>query len=408
MFSNSIIYNTLVIVLIPILTLFYCTPILGKPANIVGISVLIAFMLLFRNRTLVYRKNQVFVTGFLFFVILTVVYRLIGLSDKAWGNSMHQYSFFISYIAAMVAMAGLNVKKQKMILWIIVAIMAFNIADNIHLSIEYPMLNENRDSMDEDFLATINAGGSRFYTFAMFYFNVCFFVFLNAVNKKTKYIMFGVSALSAVYVLGYCYKGSNVVYMLLSIVLQLIAKYSRYSDTFIIKIVIFSVVALLLVYFYQDEIVNAIIRISPSERLTTRLVTIVNSEHDLANENTITGRENLILLSLTTWLDNPVNFLFGIGDVRAAHEVRLTGIGQHSDFLDSLARFGILGGTIIFITIKQGFRYIFKLFGVHLKIQLQIIVFMFVLCGFTKGVFNPYVGCVLFLLLPLCSRFVKQ
>ena len=380
------------------------TPILGKSLYFAALlAVAIVFMALNSSS---FRFHRAIYWSVFLYIALIFVYKLIGYSSAEWGNYMHQLSFFIPMLLMFLIPDLLSNRQKTLLWWLVLAIMVFNIADNIYLSILYPSLNSvSRFYQDEEFLASINAGGSPFYTFSLLFFNVCFFVFLNS-KKKIKYAALVAAVISAIYILGFCLKASVVVYFLLSLFLQYFAY--RTSNTFLFFVVIgfTAILGIAVITVFQDSIVDFIISVSPDERLTARLVTLIDAENVEADISTATNRTSLYLLSVETWLSDISNFLFGIGDHRAAFGAKATGIGQHSDLLDSLARYGLLGLMLLVTIFKNFIKYLLTLFGKQYKLQLVTIFVILIMCGLTKGIFLPGIGCVMFLLLPLSKDII--
>lgn len=384
-----------------------CTPILSNPLYFVTLLAFAFLMLLVHHRLL--GKQQMLVMWVVAYVVIMILYKLIGYSSAEWGNYMNQLLFFTPLLLMLLIPDMLSIGQKKKLWWLLVFVMAFNIADNIRLCILYPQLNSvSRLFQDEVFLASINAGGTPFYTFSLFFFNVCFFVFLNCKEKATKYLAMVAAFISAIYILGFCLKGSIVVYFLLSLVLQIFAYKTQNTTLFFIVLALSAIFAFVVLNLFKDAIADFIISVSPSERLTTRLVTLVDVENEEADIGTITGRTNLYLLSIKTWLSNFINFFIGIGDHRAQLGVKATGIGQHSDLLDSLARYGLLGLIVLFSIFRNYFRYLFSLYNKKFKMQLVAISFLIIIIGFTRGLFLTGAGCVMFVLLPLSTVFVNE
>lgn len=383
------------------------TPILGKSlyfAALLAVSIVSIFL----NSSSYKFQRPIFWSVFLYLALI-FVYKLIGYSSAEWGNYMHQLSFFIP-ILLMLLIPDLLSNRQKILLWwLMLVVMLFNIADNIYLSILYPSLNSvSRFYQDEEFLASINAGSSPFYTFSLLFFNVCFFVFLNCKEKKIKLVTLAAAVVSAIYILGFCLKASVVVYFLLSLVLQYFAYRTNNTILFFFVIVLSVLLGVAVITVFQDSIADFIISVSPDERLTERLVTLIDVENAEADISIATNRTNLYLLSVNTWLSDISSFLFGIGDHRAAFGAKATGIGQHSDLLDSLARYGLLGLIMLVAVFKHMFKYLLSLYGKTYKLQLVTIFAILIMCGLTKNIFLPGIGCVMFLLLPLSKDIIMR
>jgi hypothetical protein len=342
----------------------------------------------------------------------------LGISDVGGGALTKHLFFFIPILFMPLIKDKLTLNQCEWVFWLIVLVVLVNIADNIRLCILHPslMVMVNRDMNVTEMMGTmINIGGSPFYNGIFFFFTVCFFCFLNNKQKKIKYILLGCILLSVVFVVGFCLKASVILYTCLSAFLLFYAKISRTTHIWIFFCKIFVPVFLLLLFvsIFSDLIIEWIRNSFASDRLVQRLIYIIDSENsDSQASGTVNARERLWLLSIQTWLDNPINFVFGIGDHRAnwaAGQTAVeTGVGQHSDLFDSLARYGLIGIFLLTVILKESFKYLMSLFKRKYHLQLIVVILLFLLFGFTKGVFKPDIACCLFILLPLSSRILKN
>ncbi len=226
--NNQVVF----VLLLLLITTFSCTPLLSNPRFYIftGIAASVLFLINLKQITSTEGKSLV-TTVFLYFLLI-YVYKLIGYSSAAWGNYKNQTLFFITLLLMLLIPKKLS-KKQKILTWFLIAgIMAFNIYDNIRLSILYPQINTRRVFLDEEFLASINAGGTTFYTFSLFFFIACFFVFLNSKIKKIKYISLAFSILAALYICWFCFKASVVIYFFLSVIMLVYAKHTKNRTIF--------------------------------------------------------------------------------------------------------------------------------------------------------------------------------
>ena len=396
------------ILLLLIISTISCTPLLSKSRYYVFVGIAASVIILINIKQITSTEGKPLAMTVFLYLLLIYAYKLIGYSSAAWGNYMNQTVFFITLLLMLLIPKKLS-KKQKIWTWLLIAvIMAFNISDNIRLSILYPNINTSRIYLDEDFLSSINAGGSSFYTFSLFFFISCFFVFLNSKTKLIKYISLAFAVLTAMYISWFCFKASVVLYFFLSVIMLVYAKHTRNRTLFFIILLFTVFSSYIFLAFFSDEIIDFIISNSPNERLTARFVTLIDADAQEANTFTVTGRTNLYMLSVNTWFDNLGNFLFGIGDHRAQFHAVTTGIGQHSDFLDTLARYGLLGFLFLVFFLKNILKYFRSFFAPEHWLQVTCVFIIFIFCGITKGVFYPPIGCALFLLFPLCSTIVKE
>ena len=156
-------------ILLLLMVVIFSTPILGDSRNIIIICSLTVAFIIANYRYVFVRRNAVLVNSVILYIIVMLGYKFAGISSAGWGNYMNQLSFFICMLL-MLLFAKKGMLQLKMIpLLIFFIVIALDIADNIRLSILYPQLNTGRIYMDEDFLASINFGGAKFYTFALFF-----------------------------------------------------------------------------------------------------------------------------------------------------------------------------------------------------------------------------------------------
>jgi hypothetical protein len=309
----------------------------------------------------------------------------------------------------------LNGKQKRWVFKMIIIVVMINIVDNIRLCILHPELNTivNRGMLASKALdGRINIGGSKFYNAIYFFFTVCFFCFLNSRQKVIRHLLMASVVLSLVFISVFCLKAAVILFSCLSVILLYFAKKSRSAKKFFVRIAMPAFFALLVVLLFEDVLIELILNTFTSDRLAQRLILLIDSDSEYASAgaSTVNARADLWMMSINTWLDNPVNFIFGIGDHRAnwgaGETAAETGIGQHSDFLDSLARYGLIGALLLIAILKLSFTYIKSLFDIKYHLQLLIIFLLFILFGLSKGVFTLEIGCALFIILPLFASFV--
>lgn len=397
---------------IAFITAIVCsTPLLERAVLLTFVSLLIIiFLMAYAGKKAPYINTKHIFICFLF-IALMFMYNFLGVSD----TSLVSYTVPISFLLIMLMTPYVPIlrkkKSWKWLFYAMVIVMLLNVISNIYLCIRYPEINlaTTREDMSEEMLANLNVGSTRFYSFTLFFFDVCFFVFLNCKEKMMKYFMLISSIITAIYICVFCLKATVVVYFLLSIGFLFFARRKRQqTKSFFAVVGIIGLLVMLLVMNYTDDIISFIVSVSPSERLTVRLVTLLDADNAAASSVTLTNRTDLYMLSVHTWLSSPNAFLFGIGDHATTYDLAATGIGHHSDFLDSLAKYGLVGLLLLYYILARSFKNIVRQFDNRYKIQLYIIFFIFILCGFTKAIFLPGVGCVMYLLLPLTSIVLEN
>lgn len=390
----------------------YSTPLLSSKAIIMLLPVgLYMIYILSHWGTIDKKKNHTLVAVLIVFLLIVFAYRLIGVSDAGWSRYTLKLGFFLPIFIMLTIPFSLSEKSIKRIWWLTILVSTANILYNIYLGILYPSINtqEVQALMDNDVLDSLNLGRSPFFTYSLFFFSACFFVFLNCKLKVEKIFVLICSLIAAVYIFWFCFKASVVVFTLVTAVVLFYAKRTKQKTRFLLSVGLISVVVALVMTLFSNEIIQVLISISPDERLTGRLVTLIDSNSSEAYDATLQGREDLVLLSLETWLSGPMNFLFGIGDHYIADgSSRATGIGQHAEIIDGLAQYGVIGMFFFFVIIKKSLEYVVSVFSKESSLQIIVIFGVFVLCGFAKYIFLPGIGFVLFILLPLSAHYLNK
>lgn len=385
------------------------TPLLYRSGIILLLIELLSLMVVVQNSHYsVFRSNIPLVANVFFYLLIVFSYRALGISDISWGSTISHSLFFIP-ILLLPFVSLFSPKKSEWLILIMVTVVVVVICDNIRLCLMHPeiLLEVNRDFMVSEIEGVGNIGGSGWYNSITFFFVTCFFCFLNCENKKIKYAMLVSSVISGVFVIAFCLKASVIVFTILSAVLLVFAKKTKSLSRFICIGTFISLFAYLFVALFADVITDFLIS-TAEKRLASRMMVFVDPESMEASSGvgTMNARGRLWMVSVNTWLSNPINFLFGIGDHHAlsAHDIIKNGIGNHSDLFDSFGRYGLIGVFFIFNILRLGCKYIVSLFENEKKLQIIVVFFILIVYGFTKGIFKYAIGCSIFLILPLLSN----
>ncbi len=431
-------YDLLVGVMVVLTTIVCSTPLLEESEFLVPSFLLGIILLLFQIDSHAIKKNASLIFGNLLYVGLVLFYKVFGISGALWTQLFQHLSFFFFAIFMLLIPVRSDSKYLKWAFVLSALVVLFNIGDNIYLSIKYPLLNISRRYVEANVPEGINAGRSIFFAFVLFFFMICFFQFLNRtkrpkksyhplvlrrgrliwrINKKRESrsafwsvsgaFMFFCCLVSGTYICGFCNKASVVVLFFLSLLLLILGTRHRSGPMFFFYSGIVGVMALLVIFLFKDVIVDIILALSPSERLSGRLILLVDSENVEASDSSFSGRQFLWRVSFDTWTSSIQNFLFGIGDHRSTVNPVGTGIGQHSDLVDSLARYGVLGFVIIVNAVARNCKYILSIFPKKCHMQLLSFFVVLVISSVSKLIFFPGCGCAFFLLLPLVSCFIE-
>lgn len=393
-------------ILFLMITLVFCTPILANSDNKVLVCAFVGIYIIANLNVFIGRQNSSLFYPIVFFLCFVFGYRFIGVSDAAWGNYLNQLGFFFCILFTPFLSKGRE--HRQLFFWLIWIILVFNIVDNIILGYLYPSINYARLYVDEEFLESINAGGPSFYLLVLFVSIICFFSFLNCKRKSLRIPLLIVFVLGAIYILGFCYKGITVVFLLLSFFIIILAKCTKNKTTFLVISGGLILITIVLVWLFSDSLVGFIKKVSPNERLSIRLITLIDDSDMEADSFTVSGRTQLYLLSIKTWLSGLTNFLIGIGDHRVQFGAAKTGISQHSDLLDVFAIYGLVGFFLLYLIFKHAFKTVLSFFDSEYTLQVSSILLLFVLYGVVEKIFFPSTGFVIFMLLPLAAGLVNK
>jgi hypothetical protein len=172
------------------------------------------------------------------------------------------------------------------------------------------------------------------------------------------------------------------------------------SDFNIKAIFVFFLFFLLIVYFDVIPIIfNFIISFVYDAAIIGRINDILNllSGNSLDDFSSLGNRLKDFYISLETFSINP---LFGVGAYYGLDHLEY-GIGNHSQWIDDLARYGIMFSSLLFIFLTKIFKSFFN--KSVKKSYLRFGVIYFILLGLFNPVFGNELNGILFLFIPLIS-----
>ena len=336
------------------------------------------------------------------FLIICVAYIFVGISEGTASSVLPYFLFIIPLFIYVLITSDCDDTQLHSLFHFFCFIIAFNIADSVRICLvnpEYISYQGLSEELEMYGIAGLNLGGASFLNMSVFFLNVMLISFFNT-KEKAERIIFGIYAgITFFFDVFLSMKGSVILITFFSLVLN----YCDHKSEQFIKASSWVVLLFLVVYFLRDFLVYSLVNIIGSDRVAVRLLAFTSDNEGLGEVNTFTSRANLWLVSIQTWLRNIGTFFFGIGNryYVAGQSAALTGIGQHSDFLDSLAKYGLIGTSILIIVFVNMYKYMVVIAKEYKNF---IITFFIVILyfAFFKKIFFPEVGFIFFCLLPLC------
>ena len=404
--------------LIVIMAIIIITPLLNARIPTVVTSAIFGIWLiaaLFQDGARIslshYQKH--IIISSLSFLFLILLYKFSGYSSAAIGNCYQQIMFFGAFFEYIYIEVHSDIEIRKKIFWVIWIVSVVNIIDNVRLGIIYPNASVNAVNLDwYPYLRNTNVGTTIFNTYVLIFFDICLLLFFTVKSNRERILFILSSAISAYYLVFFGLRATTVILLIISAIGITVTRNSKIiTKNGVIRIVILVILGTIAVFCY-DKIIMLILRILPDNRLASRLSDLTRLSEGI-DEHSFSGRLTLMIESFRTFGSSVKNILFGIGDHRSAGGYAgflATGIGGHSELIDSLARFGMIGFSLIIWVLSSYRKYLKEIFkGTKCFQQIHVIFYSIVLCMLIKSFFYSSLGVVVFLFIPLAySIFAEE
>lgn len=320
-------------------------------------------------------------------LVYAITLRIIGFSSAAWGNYGIQVMFYFPLVVFMTYRSLLTEREQYHLICFVGIVMLINMLDNIYLLVRYP--GANIELNFSDMYSNLNLGNSSFTFVMMLLLLVCFGYFL---NRKRWYV---IPVLAGVFYLVISSKTTAFLVFLIFAYLMVVEKAAaKLPIRYRAMIMILGVGILLFLYRFSLEIVSVF---TNNEYILVRLKALVKGD----TSSVYLARWGLAMLSISTFLEHP---LFGIGYVKADFalvDYASTGIGHHSELIDHLGRYGMIGIVFYLLIFCNFYRYVKRLYGEKQdKVSVGMIYVAFMLYSVLNNSIDVAAGVVFFYVLP--------
>lgn len=206
-------------------------------------------------------------------------------------------------------------------------------------------------------------------------------------------------------------RGTNAIMTMAELCMILFFVIKRKSIVIFLSVI---VVAFLVFFFSSDNMIalfDWFAQISPSDRLSARFNDIsiaLQYESIDATSGSFNSRSELMGVSWNTFTSSFGHILFGAGE----HAGDNTIIGHHSFFMDTLARYGLLGGVLIFIYFKKQYRIVMSYLDYKgewsLYMQCAILFLFYVIRNFYGDFSYSLVNIFIMLFFPLTFQLIHH
>lgn len=399
--------NFVLIAAILVLSGLTVTPILYVKKYLMGLWIaffLITIGYLSNSNT---RLKQIGLLG-IAFISICAIYKFMGISSASLAYCINPLVYFGPIVALIIIEKCDNEKQIRFLFHFISLTIALNILDSIRIvqSFGYDLVYQQLSEMlEEEGETNLNLGGSLFVTMIVFYVDVMFLAFLQSKKLFEKVLFLLYVAIGFYFIVFISLKASAMILMFLSMLLMFIA--NRGGRNIERKFFLFAFFGAT-IFVFRDSIINLLISVIDSDRITTRLIVFASTE-TINESSTLMSREGLWLVSLQTWLNSFGNFLFGIGDHNFVDfsSTAASGVGNHADLLDVFARYGIIGAIIFYSSIKIYYDYLQKRYGMPYRMVIIAFFVLLLLMGYTKKFLAGEPAIIIFILFPLSLKYLS-
>lgn len=407
--NNRLAVGDFMIFILSILIVISEVPILSRNvSNVVFYGLVFVFLVsginvIFRLEK---RKWETIVLLCLYLIMLAI-YKIFSISsaDLAYYSTTVKFFFFL--VAMLIVVEHMTKTQMTYILGVILSSMLFTVIDNIRLYLMYgPSVYVHLFQWER---FTTNSVNTTFVSSMLFACGALLIAFFNTRNKLIKCGSIAFIVLSLYFIARIAQR--MIIFGLAIIMLPLIMLYNeKYSFKRICITLVFVACALLLLINFE-WIISKIDGVIRSERLHLRfeqLKILFSTKNAREAGGTLSARVELFLRSINTWFSSFGTFLFGAGDHRITNDI----IGNHSDYIDDCARYGLLGMMIWIPFTVSYMKSIIKCSSVKksspLSRQIKVIICIFILNALLSDVYEATVGIQMFLMIPIVCSLIRQ
>lgn len=406
------------ILLILIIFVYYYTSFINCTVSIIIplIAVVLWFFIsMFTEdiNTIIFSKES---KWWVFYMALCFMMTILGISSSNINFHIASLPLYTTPIIGYYVVRNYNNKELKLLLFLLLVVYLANIIQNIMVWRELPDLfgDENESSAENyEFMRMLNIAPTAMVATSMVVIGTM--VVTIVYSKKLLYRFLSLSILLIVgfYVFIVSARATSIVmiaFMLLGFMMAIkepnTHKKSYYFSRYLILFCIGFGIIIPTMTFILQSIEN--------ERLLRRFNDIFSflqtkGNVDSMDSGSFSARIELWGVSISSWLSNPITFVFGIGDhtVSIGEDLRKSGIGGHSEIWDLLGKYGLLGAFIFYKIFKLYHNNMVKICGNSDIIKyVNFIIITYLIYGFFNHIINPIILLYTFLIFPVIIKLL--
>lgn len=353
------------------------------------------------SKSVLPKNERAFIHVSIALLSLELVYWLIGYSSMGFRNVIGEVNWIMMGLVAIYAMSvfserEMNVVYEVLIFLIVGILCIYAYMGRLILMVD---MNEASDVANAWF-------GALFMTLS----GLSVIVFMH-IKLWFPRIVALIVLLLTLYINFYVLqRGINVIFTIAEIGLILVFVIKKKGLVFFLSFVIIVFAVFVITNDLLIDLFDWLAKVIPSERLARRfgeISTALYYEDINATSGSLSARSNLMGISWDTFSSSIGHFIFGAGEHYGENSI----IGHHSFFIDTLARYGIIGGAIMFIYFKKQYQIIMSVLDKKrewaLYMQCSVVFLFYVARNFYGVLANGVVNLFVLVLLPMTFQIIK-
>lgn len=346
------------------------------------------------------------------YLIMCAMMVIIGFSSTNLNFIISRLPIYLVPAIGYFVIRHYNRKEKAIIITAFILIYYSNLVYNIFLGYQFPNIFEEQESTEESiaFRVMMNIVSTEFIVVGYWLIGALLMVTLVVKEKLWRLLCVLFILPISYFMLFQSTRGTAVLLLIVEIVGLLLALFEPKNHTRRRGYYLFTVIALvLLVLIMFIPLMEWIISHLQSDRLAERLNDLIDFRQyggnvDYVAEGSFTQRILLAQTSLNSFVSSPISFFIGIGDHTQSFggDLIASGIGGHSEFIDVLARYGLVGAFVFWKIMKNHYEMLRQLTTRRETLKyVNVIYAVIVLSGVLNCIFFPSMQFFMFVVFPI-------
>ncbi len=405
--SNYHTFPWVSVYLLAILVLLNEVPVIAR--SLLGNATEVPFIVLFflftlRGKISIRKENFRFALCFAILWALKLSYKMLGISSTGWGIYINDFTYYFFCFAMLLALPRMDEKQKRFVFAVIIITVLFSSIQNmiLHERLGSRLFHSLSNSTNVN-----NITSTQFSSAAMLMSGTSLICFLH--GKKKKYLWLVLFIVLIWFNLTVAERAINMIMTAIMVVMIII--FNRRRRIIVNLLLVLMTVIFVVIILNYGVVIDYISNLIGSDRITMKLNQIkraFDAGDIVAGGGSLAARYRLYMLSVRTWLSSFTNFLVGIGEHYGSHNW----IGNHSQFLDVLGQYGLIGAPLLFYVVAWTLKKVFFILqvnkGIPIYRQVSAVCAIFVIRGILGVVMCGTIAIQMFLFLPLAVSYVLK